>query len=117
MTAEEFKQSVAQIVDEVDSIGTQKAAFTNSDERPNRGADLWFHFEGRIPEVTVQCIRWLQKTSQCMISVECEKPDRAGLEELARSADVVFYSRSWAAARGYADAESCVRKQAKSTGA
>ena len=31
-----------------------------------------------------------------MISVEVEKPGRAGLRELAAAADVVFYSKAWA---------------------
>jgi ketohexokinase len=31
-----------------------------------------------------------------MVSVEVEKPGRAGLQELAEEADVVFYSKSWA---------------------
>jgi hypothetical protein len=30
------------------------------------------------------------------ISVEVEKPNREGLEELALLADMVFYSKSWA---------------------
>ena len=57
-------------------------------------ADAW---QGRIPEVTVQCMRYLhQQFPSVKISVEVEKPARAGLKELAREADVVFYSRSWA---------------------
>lgn len=34
--------------------------------------------------------------SRIQISVEIERPGRAGLRELAAEADVVFYSRSWA---------------------
>lgn len=30
------------------------------------------------------------------VSVEVEKPQRPGLQELAVEADVVFYSKSWA---------------------
>jgi len=30
------------------------------------------------------------------ISVEVERPGRAGLEDLAKAANVVFYSKSWA---------------------
>lgn len=33
------------------------------------------------------------------ISVEIEKPARSGLQELVPEADVVFYSKSWAAVR------------------
>jgi ketohexokinase len=38
------------------------------------------------------------------ISVECEKPERVGMEEVARYADVVFYSRLWAEQTGFAAA-------------
>lgn len=34
------------------------------------------------------------------ISVEVEKPARAGLQDLAAEADVVFYSKSWAQVGG-----------------
>ncbi|KAI1636421.1 Ribokinase-like protein [Biscogniauxia mediterranea] len=61
------------------------------------GDDTWFHFEGRIPETTLQCIRYLRRSkAKAVVSVEVEKPGREGLEELAAEADVVFYSRSWA---------------------
>ena len=33
------------------------------------------------------------------ISVEIEKPNRQGLQDLAKAADVVFYSKSWAQVR------------------
>ncbi|KAL4929224.1 ketohexokinase [Aspergillus undulatus] len=73
----------------------------------------WFHFEGRIPDVTFACIRHLQTHYPSVkVSVEVEKPGREGLQELAREADVVFYSKSWAQANGYTSAEECVRKQA-----
>jgi len=53
--------------------------------------------KGRIPETTLQCIRYLRQVSPVStISVEVEKPNREGLTELAAEADVVFYSRSWA---------------------
>ncbi|KAH0541243.1 hypothetical protein FGG08_004248 [Glutinoglossum americanum] len=44
--------------------------------------------------------------------VEAEKPSRAGLQELATKADVVFYSKSWAQGNGYATPEDCLRAQA-----
>ncbi|KAK4946070.1 hypothetical protein LTR10_014872 [Elasticomyces elasticus] len=73
----------------------------------------WYHFEGRIPDVTLQCIRYLRRAYPSVgISVEVEKPGRAGLEELAAEADVVFYSKSWAVERGYEDAASCLKAQA-----
>ncbi|GAT27211.1 PfkB family kinase [Aspergillus luchuensis] len=60
----------------------------------------WFHFEGRIPDVTLSCIRYLrQRYPSATISVEVEKPGREGLQKLAEEADVVFYSKSWAQVR------------------
>lgn len=54
-------------------------------------------FQGRIPETTLECIRYLrQQFATGRISVEIEKPGRPGLQELAIEADVVFYSKSWA---------------------
>ncbi|KAH6611093.1 hypothetical protein Trco_001113 [Trichoderma cornu-damae] len=59
--------------------------------------DTWWHFEGRIPNTTLECVRRLRdKLPNAQISVEVEKPGRDGLRELAAEADVVFYSRSWA---------------------
>ncbi|KAK7965960.1 uncharacterized protein PG986_000237 [Apiospora aurea] len=53
--------------------------------------------QGRIPETTLRCIQYLrQAMPKASISVEVEKPDREGLQELAAEADVVFYSKSWA---------------------
>ena len=53
--------------------------------------------KGRIPEVTLECMRYLRRRFPTMkISVEVEKPGRVGLEDLAAEADVVFYSKSWA---------------------
>ena len=81
---------------------------------------LWFHFEGRIPETTLQCIRHLRsystsngRSAKFTISVELEKPGREGLQELALEADVVFYSKSWAEGQGYSNAETCLREQAR----
>ncbi|TFB05320.1 Ketohexokinase, partial [Trichoderma ghanense] len=59
--------------------------------------DTWWHFEGRIPDTTLECVRTLRdKLPNAQISVEVEKPGRDGLHELAAEADVVFYSKSWA---------------------
>ncbi|KAK3299292.1 Ribokinase-like protein [Chaetomium fimeti] len=61
------------------------------------GDECWWHFEGRIPETTLRCIRYLRRvTPASTISVEVENPHREGLVELAAEADAVFYSRSWA---------------------
>lgn len=83
---------------------------------------LWFHFEGRIPDVTLQCMQYLRNRvgseakpfaqHPLMISVELEKPGREGLQALAHEADVVFYSRSWAEGEGYSSAQDCLQKQA-----
>ncbi|OJJ62268.1 hypothetical protein ASPSYDRAFT_40900 [Aspergillus sydowii CBS 593.65] len=78
--------------------------------------DAWYHFEGRIPDVTLACIRHIRdRYPNSNISVEVEKPGREGLRELAEEADVVFYSKSWAQANGYKSAEECVRKQLSRT--
>ncbi|KAI1391199.1 Ribokinase-like protein [Hypoxylon trugodes] len=76
------------------------------------GDEAWFHFEGRIPETTLQCIRYLRQTfPSTKVSVEVEKPGREGLEDLAAEADVVFYSRSWAESKRYEDARKCLSAQ------
>ncbi|KAL4797402.1 Ribokinase-like protein [Aspergillus venezuelensis] len=76
----------------------------------------WYHFEGRIPDVTLACIRHLRRQyPRIKVSVEVEKPGRAGLQDLAKEADAVFYSKSWAQASGYASAEECIQKQSSET--
>jgi len=58
---------------------------------------LTINCQGRIPEVTSECIQHLRQCFPAVkISVEVEKPGRVGLQELAAEADVVFYSKSWA---------------------
>ncbi|TID20559.1 PAB-dependent poly(A)-specific ribonuclease subunit [Venturia nashicola] len=76
--------------------------FDSNDTKGNDGNYEWWHFEGRIPEVTAKCMRYIAKTrSEAMISVEVENPGRKGLKQLAEVAHVVFYSKSWAWAQGY----------------
>ncbi|KAI2473717.1 Ribokinase-like protein [Annulohypoxylon bovei var. microspora] len=76
------------------------------------GDEAWFHFEGRIPETTLQCIRYLRRSfPNTRVSVEVEKPGREGLEDLAAEADVVFYSRSWAESKRYESAQRCLSAQ------
>ncbi|KAK4127830.1 Ribokinase-like protein [Parathielavia appendiculata] len=71
-----------------------------ADAFARQGDECWWHFEGRIPETTLRCIRYLRRSLPGnTISVEVEKPNREGLVELAAEADVVFYSRSWAEPR------------------
>ncbi|KAJ5445520.1 hypothetical protein N7491_001602 [Penicillium cf. griseofulvum] len=77
---------------------------------------LWFHFEGRAPNVTLECIRHVRgHFPGADISIEVEKPGRAGLQELADMADVVFYSKGWAQNNGYTSAEDCLRNQSLKT--
>lgn len=53
--------------------------------------------QGRIPDVILAGIKYLrQQFPSVRVSVEVEKPQRLGLQELAVEADVVFYSKSWA---------------------
>ncbi|KAL1974551.1 hypothetical protein VTN31DRAFT_4755 [Thermomyces dupontii] len=95
MTVDEFGRIVSQLTDR---------------------EDYWFHFEGRIPDTTLECIHHLHRSlPHATISVEVEKPGRAGLENLAAEADLVFYSKSWAQAKGYTSAEQCLRDQANFT--
>ncbi|EER26479.1 hypothetical protein D8B26_003139 [Coccidioides posadasii str. Silveira] len=76
----------------------------------------WFHFEGRIPDVTLQCIRHIRQNFPAdKISVEIEKPGRAGLQELAVEADVVFYSKSWAQGHGYQSPDDLLQAQSSVT--
>lgn len=88
MTVEEFKAAIAPLVDD-DDIGKD---------------DVWIHFEGRTPEVLLQCVMWLRHMygfhGKVKVSVECEKPDRTGLKDVAALADMVFYSKIWAEVSG-----------------
>lgn len=82
MELEEFKVSV-------DSMRKQDNVYQG-----------WFHFEGRTPEFTTQYVEWLRDTHKNFkISVELEKPDRTGLTNAAKLADVVFYSKIWVEVR------------------
>ncbi|KAL6712645.1 hypothetical protein ACN47E_000522 [Coniothyrium glycines] len=79
-----------------------------------RWGDAWVHFEGRVPEVALQCVRFLRRACPGFrVSVECEKPERRGLEEVARLADVVFYSKLWAVENGFGDARRFLQDQLK----
>ncbi|OAA60430.1 hypothetical protein SPI_05554 [Niveomyces insectorum RCEF 264] len=105
-------------------------------ENDNDDDDTWWHFEGRVPDVTLACIQHLRRRRRrATVSVEVEKPQRAGLRALAAEADVVFYSKTWAEVRfsslaedlpstdpangaqdqGYASAEACVQGEAAQT--
>ncbi|KAJ5143897.1 uncharacterized protein N7515_002684, partial [Penicillium bovifimosum] len=76
----------------------------------------WFHFEGRSPDVTLECIHYIRKQFPASkISVEIEKPGRPGLQELADTADVVIYSKAWAQSNGHTSAKDCLQDQALKT--
>ncbi|QKX61087.1 uncharacterized protein TRUGW13939_08233 [Talaromyces rugulosus] len=78
--------------------------------------NCWFHFEGRIPDTTLKCLQFLRRTQPSVqISVELEKPGRAGLDKLAAEADLVFYAKGWAQACGYKSMEECLRSQSRVT--
>ncbi|KAJ4358596.1 uncharacterized protein N0V89_003180 [Didymosphaeria variabile] len=99
MTAEEFGEKVLQMA---------------RNQAGLKWEEPWFHFEGRIPEFTAQCMRFLRKEfPECRISVECENPERTGMGEVARMADVVFYSKLWATKWGFEDARSFLQAQLK----
>jgi ketohexokinase len=87
MTVDEFKGAIKSLIPDYDSCS----------------ADVWVHFEGRIPDVTLQCVNYLRERfgyhGKVKISVECEKPDRKGMKNVAALADVVFYSKIWAQVR------------------
>lgn len=62
----------------------------------------WYHFEGRMPEITVECMRYLRlQSSPPKISVELENPRREGLLALSLEADVTFLSKTWAEHHGH----------------
>ena len=53
--------------------------------------------QGRVPEVALECMRYLRQNFPAVtLSVEVENPTRVGLPELAKEANVVFYSKNWA---------------------
>lgn len=82
------------------TVGEFKAAIEPLVTPEMGPGDVWMHFEGRTPEVLLQCVTWLRERygyhGKVKVSVECEKPDRVGMKEVAALADVVFYSKIWA---------------------
>ncbi|EJT80521.1 hypothetical protein GGTG_00517 [Gaeumannomyces tritici R3-111a-1] len=108
-----------------DEFAGAVAAFATSNSDETAQDQSWWHFEGRIPETTLWCIRHLRCVlPSATVSVEVEKPGREGLPELAAEADVVFYSKSppWrrkgdggTESRGYRGPEQCLRGEARSS--
>ncbi|KAF2265435.1 Ribokinase-like protein [Lojkania enalia] len=78
----------------------------------------WYHFEGRNPFVVLDCIKYLRSSQEhhgFKISVEVEKPTREGLMRIAAEADLVFYSKTWAEAKGFGSAKECLEQQLSHT--
>ncbi|KAG9187848.1 ketohexokinase [Alternaria panax] len=97
-----------------DEFKQQVFSFTGGKEQGWKKA--WFHFEGRVPEVTLSCVRFLRdQFPHFKISVECENPQRTGMAEVAKYADVVFYSKLWAEKNGYTDARSFLEARRNET--
>ncbi|KAJ5386298.1 pfkB family kinase [Penicillium cosmopolitanum] len=120
---EEFSEPASSYIIKSQSTGSR--TIVNYNELPDLTVDefihsasklahgtAWFHFEGRTPDVILACICYLQKNFPSVrVSVEVEKPGRVGLQELAKAANVVFYSKSWATVKGYSSAEACLLEQ------
>ncbi|KAH9868178.1 hypothetical protein J1614_007250, partial [Plenodomus biglobosus] len=102
MTTDEFKAHIGAI------------AKDHIHQRPQN--NYWIHFEGRIPDVTLNCVQYLRSEhSLFKISVECEKPEREDMAEVAKLADVVFYSKLWAEKNGFGDAKTFLEAQIERT--
>jgi ketohexokinase len=66
----------------------------NSLENPESIA--WIHFEGRIPDILFAAIPKIRNLlPHGTISIEFEKPDRPGLNDLLPLADVAFFSNTY----------------------
>jgi ketohexokinase len=62
----------------------------------NTESITWIHFEGRIPEVLRAAIPSIRKLiPHAAISIEFEKPDRPGLNDLLPLADIAFFSHTY----------------------
>jgi ketohexokinase len=73
--------------------------FRSSLNSPDTTEKVFVHFEGRNPRFILECIQQLRAMENCddyVISIECEHPERKGLDDAAQLADVVFYSKLWA---------------------
>ncbi|KAF2704019.1 ketohexokinase-like protein [Pleomassaria siparia CBS 279.74] len=89
------------------------------DSKVDAGSRQWWHFEGRIPENTVQMIKHMRSTphwQNAQISIELEKPEREeGLREIVPFADVIFCSKLWATTFGYTSAQAFLEHQLPQT--
>lgn len=64
----------------------------------------WIHFEGRAVDQLSRMMAHASSQSAITISLEVEKP-RAGIEALIEYADLVMFSRDYAIAREFTDAQ------------
>lgn len=64
----------------------------------------WLHFEGRAVDELAVMLRQARATTELPVSLEVEKP-RAGIEALFEHADLLLFSRDYACAKGFDDAE------------
>lgn len=74
----------------------------------DKKAEGIYHFEGRIPDVTGQCLEYLRSAREqrnFKISVECEKPERDYMFNVSTKADIVFYSKLWAQVSSSSDVD------------
>ncbi len=65
----------------------------------------WVHFEGRAVGELEAMLRHLRGMRGLQVSIEIEKP-RPGIEVLFTQADLLLFSRAYALARGFDDADS-----------
>ena len=73
----------------------------------------WIHFEGRNVQQTRKMLTHLRTTGfNPIISIEIEKP-RDQLEDLFGTANIYFFSRSFADGKNFSDAESLLQYYAK----
>jgi ketohexokinase len=68
----------------------------------------WVHFEGRAVDQLVPMLWRAHGMCGLPVSLEVEKP-RSGIEALFEQADLLLFSRDYALAQGFADAESLLR--------
>lgn len=75
----------------------------------------WLHFEGRNVDVLPDMVRDARTRAPALpVSVEVEKP-REGIAAAAALADVVFFSKAYATAKGFGDGAAFLESQAVRT--
>lgn len=74
----------------------------------------WAHFEGRAIDQLAAMLAHARRHRGLPVSLEIEKP-RPGIEGLFDQADLLLFSRAYAEARGYANAQDLLRSLPKGT--